>query len=421
MPALYFNRVSLAYQYWLADNMAGSRRILDDCPLDRRGWEWRYLDRMHHADLLTLPGNGQFTTSLKFSSDGKRMAAFTQSGGAGVRIWDLTANKPLADIEQLRQYRPFTCGDLRADGKLLALGDHSGAISFWDAETGQLTREFARLPKSVGSLSFSPDGKWLASARAENRNGERLLPLTEPPRNEELVVWDAASAEEVFHPKGHGFTVQFSPDGSRLLTFKINTAQRISPLIPETFLALFETTGWAEVDTGKLGNVSSYSFSDDGKRLAVGGFDRQRNAHFARIIYPANGNELSNLTHSRPDGDIALSRDGAWLAVASPLGSTPIDVWDVKQKRIVHTLRGHINGVKAVTFVPDGRLASCSWTTRSNSGTLQQDSRSPEFPLKSVLPTRSCLPARVCSRPVAKCWHWDSVIRSICSRDRCGP
>jgi WD40 repeat protein len=359
--ALYFNRVRLSYQYWLADNLSDSRRLLNECPLDRRGWEWRYLDRIHRADLLTLPGNGQFTNVLKFSSDGKRMAAYAYSGDRGVRIWDLTTNQPLSEITLVRTQRSFNCADLSPDGKTVALGDEAGAISLWNAETGQLIREFARLPKSVGSLSFSPDGKWLAAARAEGRNGEQLLPLTESPRNEDLVVWDVASGNEVFHPKGHGFTALFSPDSSRLLSFKMNTALRLHPAVPETFLALFDTAGWTEVATEKSGHVRSFSFSGDGKLLAIGGQDRQRDVHFVRVIDPATGNELANLTPRHLVGDIALSHRGESLAIASSLGPSQIDVWDVKQKRLAQVLRGHTSFVNGISFSPDGRLASCSW------------------------------------------------------------
>ena len=385
--ALYFNRVSLAYQYWLADNLGGSRRILDECPLDRRGWEWRYLDRIHHADLLTLPGNGQFTSNLKFSSDGKRMAAYAYSGDRGVRIWDLTANKPLTEITLVRNQRSFHCADLSPDGKTVALGDEAGAINIWNAETGQLIREFARLPKSVSSLSFSPDGKWLAAARAEGRNGEQLLPLAEAARNEDLVVWDVATGEEVFHPKGHGFAALFSPDSSRLLSFKINTALRLHPSVPETFLALFDTAGWTEVASEKTGHVRSFSFSGDGKRLAIGGQDRQRDVHFVRVIDPATGNELANLTPRQLVGDIALNHDGAILAVASSMGPSQIDVWDVKQQRLVRVLRGHTSFVNGISFSPDGRLASCSWDNTIkfwNTTGGQQVSRTPGHAMLAV-------------------------------------
>ncbi len=84
--ALTVNRINLAEQYWQGNNTVQSRRILDLCPPSARGWEWHYLDRLHHADLLTLAGNGQFTTDLQFSKDGKRMAAVSPYGDAGANL-----------------------------------------------------------------------------------------------------------------------------------------------------------------------------------------------------------------------------------------------------------------------------------------------------------------------------------------------
>jgi WD40 repeat protein/serine/threonine protein kinase len=358
--ALYFNRINLAYQYWLGNHLDQSSRILNLCPSAARGWEWRYLNQLHHADLLTLAGNGQFTTNLQFSKDGKRLAAFARSGDAGVRVWDLQTNKPLAEISLSRNQRAFTCSALSADGKTIALGDTTGAVTLWQADTGKPVRPFARVPKAVTSLSFSPDGRWLAAARVDGRNGEMLFPLAEPPRNEELIVWDVASGKEAFHPKGYGLGAEFSPDGSRLLTFRKNTALRLSPGTPEFFVALFNTATWTEVAPGQLGSGGSFSFSGDGKRLALGGTDRQRNVQFLRIVDPATGAELSAFAPAAV-GDIALNTDGTILALSGAFGSTQIEIWDVNNRRRSGSLRGHSQAINAVAFAPDGRLASCAW------------------------------------------------------------
>ena len=126
-------------------------------------------------------------------------------------------------------------------------------------------------------------------------------------------------------------------------------------------VALGDTAGWTEVAAGTLGTVRSYSFSGDGKRLAVGGLDRQRNAHFVRVLDPATGNELSALTLSRPVGDIALNADGALLAIAGGLGTSQFEIWDLKTRSPARVLRGHSQSTNGVMFSPDGRLASCSW------------------------------------------------------------
>ncbi len=356
----YFSQIYRAQQYWASDNLAQSSRILESCPISLRGWEWDYLHGLNHADLLTLPGNGQYTTGIQFSKDGKRLAAFSPFGDAGIRIWDLTTNKPLAEITQFRAERSFTCYALSPDGKILALGERTGSISFWDATSGKLVREFVKTTRPANSLSFDGNNAKLAATWADTRNGEMLLPLLEAPRNEDLVVWDVASGKELFHPKGYGLGAEFSPDGSRLITFKKNTAIRLSPSVPEFFVALFDTANWTEVAAGQLGSGMSFSFSGDSKLLALGGWDRQRDVRFVRLVDAATGKELFSLA-PKAVGDISLSPDGVWLAVCGAFGTNSFDLWDLKTRQAVRTIRGHTESVNAVVFAPNGRLASCSW------------------------------------------------------------
>ena len=358
--ALYFNSISLANQYWLSDNLQQSERILDRSSKGLRGWEWQYLHGLNHADLLTLPGNGQFTTGLQFSRDGKRMAAFSQSGDAGARVWDLTTRQPLAEISLVRTQRLFNCFALSSDGKMVALGDATGKISFWDAGTGKLLREFVKLARPANSLSFSPDGQRLAAACADARRGEMLLPLAEPARNEDLIVWDTATGKELFHPKGFGLGAEFSPDGTRLVTFKRNSAIRLTSSVPEFFFALFDTENWKEVAPGELGSGNSFSFSGDSKWLALGGKDRQRDASFIRVVSAASGKERLALSPSAV-GDIALDPEGNVLVVCGAFGSNSFEVWDLNSKKRSGTIRGHLGSVNAVACAPDGRIASCAW------------------------------------------------------------
>jgi WD40 repeat protein len=356
----YLSQIYRAQQYWSSDNLAQSSRILESCPIPLRAWEWGYLHGLNHADLLTLPGNGQYTTGIQFSKDGKRLAAFSPFGDAGIRIWDLTTNKPLAEITQFRTQRSFTCFALSPDGKNLALGERTGNISFWDAASGKLVREFVKTARPPYSLSFGANGSKLAAAWADTRNGEMMLPLMEAPRNEDFVVWDVASGKELFHPKGYGFGAEFSPDGSRLVTFKKNTGLRLTPSVPEFFVALFDTAGWTEVAPGQLGSGMSFSFSGNSKLLALGGWDRQRDVRFLRLVDAATGKELFSLA-PKAVGDISLSPDGAWLAVCGAFGTNTFDLWDLKTRQLVGTIRGHTESVNAVVFAPDGRLASCAW------------------------------------------------------------
>ena len=51
---LYFHRMALAEREWTANNIDRVERLLEDCPPSLRGWEWRYLKRQCHHDLISL-------------------------------------------------------------------------------------------------------------------------------------------------------------------------------------------------------------------------------------------------------------------------------------------------------------------------------------------------------------------------------
>ena len=91
--SLYINQIYLAQQCWLAGNVQHADRLLAACEKPLRNWEWAYLARTVHPELLTLPGNGQHTSLLAFSRDGNRMLAFTRWGDTGAVVWDLRDGK----------------------------------------------------------------------------------------------------------------------------------------------------------------------------------------------------------------------------------------------------------------------------------------------------------------------------------------
>jgi WD40 repeat protein len=72
--------------------------------------------------------------------------------------------------------------------------------------------------------------------------------------------------------------------------------------------------------------------------------------------------------------DVAFSPDGKTLAMASHSAiAGNVYLWDVAAGKLLETLRGHSNSVKAVVFSPDGRtLGSGGMTRRSASGTLRR-------------------------------------------------
>lgn len=157
--------------------------------------------------LHTLQAHARAVNSLSFSPDGALLA--TGSDFEGVILWDAQTGEPLRELVGHK-------GTVHSlifshDGATLMGGirGYDPAVVWWDTETGELLRslpgtEFGMLGGITG-LDVSPDGTWLAlglDGALEFAGG--------------LVGWDVADGAKRFsvcHPKSL-FSVTFSPDGS---------------------------------------------------------------------------------------------------------------------------------------------------------------------------------------------------------------
>jgi len=93
---------------------------------------------------------------LSLSPDGKRLAA-SGHRDSGTRIWDFESGR------EIRSWATgSSCVAFSPDGARLAAGVGTRVV-LWDTTTGQELRSFDA-GGSVGSISFHPDGKMLASA-----------------------------------------------------------------------------------------------------------------------------------------------------------------------------------------------------------------------------------------------------------------
>src|SRR5262249_11205397 len=157
----YFQRIALAHRELLEDNLLQAEALLDQCPADRRTWEWYFLKRLCHVEPVTVPNHSRRRwQTVAFSPDGRRLA--TAGENKTGEIWGTETGQGM--LPPPRPGEAFGAAFRRPEGRWLVIGDQSGAVTVWDTTTGQVVRTLGRPTATVHGLAFSPDGRLIASA-----------------------------------------------------------------------------------------------------------------------------------------------------------------------------------------------------------------------------------------------------------------
>jgi WD40 repeat protein len=261
------------------------------------------------------------------------------------------------------------------DGKTLASASEDKTVKLWDVVTGKELKTLNGHQSLIYSVSFSPDGKTLASGSADNT----------------VKLWDVGTGKELKTLKEHQaqvISVSYSPDGKTLASgsadntvklWDVGTGKELKTLqghqdwvnsvsyspdgktlasgSRDNTVKLWDVGTGKELKTlkGHPSQVFSVSFSPDGKTLASGNKDNT-----VKLWDVVTGKELKTLKgHQGSVFGVSYSPDGKTLASTS--GDKTVKLWDVGKEKELNTLNGHQDQVNSVSFSPDGKtLASAS-------------------------------------------------------------
>ncbi|KAG2444913.1 hypothetical protein HXX76_001649 [Chlamydomonas incerta] len=287
-------------------------------------------------------GHSQAVHAVTWSPDGTRLAS--ASSDATARVWEARSGVCLLRLEAgaaeggseehgLRQTSVNTVS-FSPDGKLLATGSNSKAVRLSAADSGTLVAVLEGHQFFVQCVRFSPCGRYLASSGWDGL----------------VLLWDVASGQQVAALEGHTDRVlglAWSPDSRHLAScgYEEDRTVKLWSVDSHACFATLREHGAA---------VHSVAYSPDGTALASCGADGVRLYDAATRVCTAKLEDFAGAVTG-----VAWSPSSDELACAADAGLC-VDIRNVRKGGArVAVLQGPSAAVTGVSWSPDGKAVAC--------------------------------------------------------------
>lgn len=273
---------------------------------------WQTISYSHHESgleqlVLSLSGHQNWVLAIAWHPNRPR---FASSSDRTIKIWDGQTGQCLHTLRG--HQKDVWCLTWSPDGRMIASSGGDCTIKIWDAETGECLRTWQGHQRLIWSVAWHPNGKILASGSDDQT----------------IQLWDSETGQCLKTLPMNGYWVRYvawSPDGKILASASSDlliwlwdgqTGERLRSLAGHT--SLIYTLAW----------------SPDGTTLASSSGDRT-----VKLWDSINGNCLKALQgHQEPVWSVSWSRDGKALASGSQ--DQTVRLWNPETGQCRHTLKG---------------------------------------------------------------------------------
>ena len=346
--------------------------------------------------LFTLTGHTRWIKALAFSPDGKTLASGDEY--RTIKLWNMDTATSHATFKAPDSFDALS---FAPNGKLLASGGHDG-VRLWNATAkqqglrGKIGQYLPTLTlkghkDDISTLAFSPDGKMLLSGSNDGT----------------IRAWDTITGRQQFICPGHTSEISelaASEERNALISvhswksqllhwdinvghhlsgyyFKNKSPQAISPDAKTLTLKDWTATDTLLWDISKkriratlkghevpLSKMPNFVFSLDGKRLAranvrqgiglihVWNIPNQSRSFLKRLFFSSKSISPQYTLEGHIDGVYALKFSPNGKILATVHRNKVIRLWDVETGSTRFTLTGHKQTIRALAFSPNGKI-----------------------------------------------------------------
>ena len=260
------------------------------------------------------------------STNGEK--AISCSAFNNLTVWDTKTG------EGIRNLRGHSSGvrtvSLSADAKL-AMSAARETLLLWDIEQDEPSRPILRHTLRVDTLSLTKDGQWVLSG-----SGDKTL-----------ILWDAKSGKPISSFTGFpSMLVSMDSSANRVLSGSIISGELVLwDLESQSTLHRFNTQG---------SQLTDINLSEDGKTALAYTTGKRL------ILWDADaGRMLSNIHQGNWVWNVAFTTDNHYAAVSCYNESldlwNALEVWDLKNGKIIHTFKFPSQSISGVKFLDQGQ------------------------------------------------------------------